>query len=202
MIYRNYGNFLYGVRYGAKLALPMQNWPQKGLSTPTPPIFTSSMLLLRADATELLPWMTLRLGWGCISSGEGPSSGLQGNSKVGRSTWFLVVNLSFIHELLLQKENIRFAPKLERNGQIMVKIVLYGGHRLVRSDTVILADRILDHTVRSNYGQYRNYVPNPTLWRKCTHLVFYMFYDRLSYLGLVITIYLHRVWPYEWGFSC
>ena len=29
---------------------------------------------------------TLRLGWGCISSGEGPSDGLHGHSKVGRST--------------------------------------------------------------------------------------------------------------------
>jgi len=29
----------------------------------------------------MLPWMTLRLGWGCISSGEGPSSGLHGNLK-------------------------------------------------------------------------------------------------------------------------
>jgi len=29
----------------------------------------------------MLPWTTLGLGWGCISSGEGPSSGLHGNSK-------------------------------------------------------------------------------------------------------------------------
>ena len=53
MIYRNYGNFLYGVRYGAKLALPVQLWRQNGLSAPTPPISTSRMLLLRADATYI-----------------------------------------------------------------------------------------------------------------------------------------------------
>jgi len=29
----------------------------------------------------MLPWTTLRLGWGCISSGEEPNSGLHGNSK-------------------------------------------------------------------------------------------------------------------------
>ena len=37
--YRNYGNLLCGVRYGAKLALSVQKRPQKGLSTPEPPIF-------------------------------------------------------------------------------------------------------------------------------------------------------------------
>jgi len=52
---RNYGNLLYGVRYGIKLALPVQIWPQKGLSTPTPPISTTSMLRLRADATQCFP---------------------------------------------------------------------------------------------------------------------------------------------------
>ena len=106
-LYRNYGKIRYGVRYGAKLALPVQKWPQKGLSAPntshfrspvcsshvltphnasmndpeagsglhqlggwhcqcifglrkasprqTPPISTSSMLLLRADATQCFP---------------------------------------------------------------------------------------------------------------------------------------------------
>jgi hypothetical protein len=65
---------------------------------------------------------------------------------------FLVVNLCFITNL----ENNSFGLKLEANGLIMVKIVLYGGHHLVRSDTVILADRNLDRTVRGNYGPYPN----------------------------------------------
>ena len=33
-------------------------------------------------------------------------------------------------------------------------------HRLVRSDTVILADRNLDRTVQGNYSRYCNYSPN------------------------------------------
>ena len=38
-LYRNYGKIRYGVRYGAKLALPVQKWPQNGLFAPKPPIF-------------------------------------------------------------------------------------------------------------------------------------------------------------------
>jgi len=44
-----------------------------------------------------------------------------------------------------------------------VPIVLYGGHRLVQSGTVILADRILDRTVRGNYGRYRNFGPKSNI---------------------------------------
>ena len=33
------GNLRYGVRYGAKQALPVQKWPRNGLSAPKPPIF-------------------------------------------------------------------------------------------------------------------------------------------------------------------
>jgi len=63
----------------------------------------------------------------------------------------------------LQKENHCFGLKLEPNGQITVKIVLYGGHHLVRSDTVFLADRNLDRTVRGIYGRYRNYGPKSNI---------------------------------------
>jgi len=52
----NYSKSLYGVRYSAKLALPVQSWTQKGhFSAPTPPISTSSMLLSRVDATQCFP---------------------------------------------------------------------------------------------------------------------------------------------------
>jgi hypothetical protein len=37
--HRIYGKIRYGERYGAKLALPVQIWPQNGLSAPKPPIF-------------------------------------------------------------------------------------------------------------------------------------------------------------------
>ena len=36
--HRIYGKIRYGERYGAKLALPVQKWPQNGLSAPKPPI--------------------------------------------------------------------------------------------------------------------------------------------------------------------
>ena len=45
----------YGVRYDAKLALPVQKWPQRGLFAPTTPISTSSILLSRLDATQCFP---------------------------------------------------------------------------------------------------------------------------------------------------
>jgi len=161
----------------------------------------------------MLFWTTLRLGWGCISSGAGTASAISASEwplcpkhlpfpppacstdvltphnaslndpeaglglhllgewvqqwlawklKVGRSNWFLIIHL-FIN-------NYCFGPKLEPNGQIMVKIVRYGGTVLVRSDTVVLADRNLDRTVRSNYGRYHNYGTKSNITRKCTDL--------------------------------
>ena len=48
-----------------------------------------------------------------------------------------------------------FWAEIEPNGQITVRI--QGGNRLVQPDTVYLANRNLDRTVRGNYGRYRNY---------------------------------------------
>ena len=55
VVYRLDDRLRYRVRYGAKLTLPVQKWPQKGLTTPTPPISTSSMPPLCADATQCFP---------------------------------------------------------------------------------------------------------------------------------------------------
>jgi hypothetical protein len=55
LYYRLNGTIRYGVRYGAKLALPVQKWPQKGLSSPTLPISKSSILLSRVEATQCFP---------------------------------------------------------------------------------------------------------------------------------------------------
>ena len=54
----------------------------------------------------MLPWTTLRLGWRCISLGEGPRGVLHGNSKSDAvlDSWFII-----IHEQLLQKENNSWA---------------------------------------------------------------------------------------------
>ena len=53
--YRLDGKIRYGVRYGAKLALPVQFWPLNGLSAPTPPISTFGILLSCVDATQCFP---------------------------------------------------------------------------------------------------------------------------------------------------
>jgi hypothetical protein len=55
VFYRLDGKVRYGVQYGAKLALPVQFWPQNGLSAPTPPNSTSRMLLSCVDATQYFP---------------------------------------------------------------------------------------------------------------------------------------------------
>jgi hypothetical protein len=46
-------------------------------------------------------------------------------------------------------------------------------HRLVQSDTVILADRNLDRTVRGNHGRYRNYSPKSNFTLKYTGLALF-----------------------------
>jgi len=110
----------------------------------------------------MLPWTTLRLDWGCISSGEGPSSGLHGNSNSGAvlDSW-LIICVLFVNNCC-KKKNF----DLGRNWS---QLPIYGQnrtvrwHRLVRSDTIVLADCNLDRTVRGFT------VRNPTL-RKCTGL--------------------------------
>ena len=66
-----------GVRYGAMLALPVWKWPLHRVeSTPKPLIFAPQCAPPMCWCHTLLLWTTLRLGWACISSGEGPSSGV------------------------------------------------------------------------------------------------------------------------------
>jgi len=67
------GKIRYCVRYGAKLALPVQFWPQNGLSAPTPPISTSRMLLSCVDAIQYFPGRPW--GWAGAASarGKGPA---------------------------------------------------------------------------------------------------------------------------------
>jgi len=86
----------------------------------------------------MLPWTTLRLGWGCISSGEGPSSGLHGNSKsdIVNDPWIINSVLSWTIakrqlEQLLQKEKNCLGrswsqtAKLRATSYCTVTIVLY-----------------------------------------------------------------------------
>jgi hypothetical protein len=74
VIYRNYSNILYGVRYGGKLALPVKKWPQEGLSTPKPPIFAPQCGPLMCWRHTMLPWTTR----GCVKAasarGKGPAA--------------------------------------------------------------------------------------------------------------------------------
>ena len=77
-------------------------------------------------------------------------------------TQYLIPGYKFMLNFINNINNC-FGLKLEPNGQFMVKIVLYGGIVLVRSDTVIVADRNLDRTVRDNYGRYRDYGPKSNI---------------------------------------
>jgi hypothetical protein len=88
VFYRNYSK----IRYGAKLALPVQKWPQKGLSTPNFPIFAPQCAPFMCWRHTMLPRTTLRLGWGCSSLGKGPSSGLHGNlnSDAVLDSWSII----------------------------------------------------------------------------------------------------------------
>jgi hypothetical protein len=128
----NYGKIRYGVRNGAMLALPVHLWPQKGLSTPKPPIFAPQCAPPMCWHHTMLPWTTLRLGWGCISSGEGPSSGLLGNSKLDAvlDFWLLIYVLFILNGC--KKKCLKIGVKRPNYGQI----VQVRWHYTVLSDTV------------------------------------------------------------------
>jgi len=144
LIYRLDGRLRYGVRYGAKLALPVQKWPQNGLSGPTPPIFTSSMLLLCADATQCLN--DLEAGLGLYSSGEGPGSGLHGNSKSDAVLHSCsIICVVFINNCCIKKRNVMGrnwsqTAKLRSKSYCTVAPSLYGLDRTFqtyRTSTVL-----------------------------------------------------------------
>jgi len=68
---------------------------RKAFPPQTPPISTSSMLLLRADATQCFPERSW--GWvGAASARRRAQRWLAWTLKVGRSAWFLFNNLCFI----------------------------------------------------------------------------------------------------------
>jgi hypothetical protein len=75
--------------FGLRMASPPQNLP----------FSLCGVLLPCANATQhtMLPWTNLMLGWGCISLGKGPSSGLHGNSKSDAvlESWLIICD-SFI----------------------------------------------------------------------------------------------------------
>ena len=86
------------------LALPVQSWPQKGLSAPNTSHFHLQHAPLMCWRHTMLSWTT----WGWVGAasaqGKGPAVACTRKLKVGCSTWFLVDNLCFIHKQLLQKE--------------------------------------------------------------------------------------------------
>ena len=73
VLYRLDGKLRYGVRYGAKLALPVQTWPQNGLSAPNLPISLPGVLLPCADATQC--FYERPRGWveAALARGKGPA---------------------------------------------------------------------------------------------------------------------------------
>jgi len=123
----------FGAASARGLALPVQSWPQKGLSAPNTSHFHLQHAPLMCWRHTMLPWTTLRLGRGCISSGEGPSTGLHGNSKLDAvlDSWLLICVL-FINNC--------FGLKLSQTAKLQSYC-----------------------TVRGNYGLYRNYGPKPNI---------------------------------------
>jgi len=55
VFYRYYGNLLYGVWYGAKLTLPVQNGLRKASPPQNLPFLLPGVLLPCADATQCFP---------------------------------------------------------------------------------------------------------------------------------------------------
>ena len=97
----------------------------------------------------MLPWTTLRLGWGCISSGEGPSCGFHGNSKSDAilDSW-LAISVLFMNNCCKKKiivlgRNWSQKAKLHQNCTLRwppscaVKTVLVNSTVLVQYGTVL-----------------------------------------------------------------
>ena len=105
--------------FGLRMAYPPQHLP-----FPTPAC--SSHVLTPHNASLDDPGAGLRLH----QLGEGPSSGLHGNSKSDT----VLDSCSIICGLFINNCCTKncYGSKLEPNGQITVKIVLYGGTVLVR----------------------------------------------------------------------
>jgi hypothetical protein len=111
----------------------------------------------------MLPWTTLRLDWGCISSGEGPSSGLHGNSKSNALlvSWcyFVFISNSCKKKRSVLGPNWRQTAKLRCLG-VRCTVAQWHGvrwHRTVRSDTVNLNWPYLHHIVWHTTVRYRDY---------------------------------------------
>ena len=134
------GKLRYCVWYGAKLALPVQKWPQNGLSAPKPPIFAPQCASPMCWRHTMLPWMTLGLGWGCISSGKGPSSGLRGNSKSDAGLDSLsIICVSFTYNCCTKKRNVlsrnwRQTTKVQSKLSCTVAPSLYGWDRTFQTE--------------------------------------------------------------------
>jgi hypothetical protein len=87
---------------------------RKALPPRTPPISTSSMLLLCADATQCFP----ERPWGWVGSASPRGMAQQWLAwklKVGRSTWFLVDNMCFIHKQSCKKKKFALGRNWSQN---------------------------------------------------------------------------------------
>jgi len=137
---------------GLRKASPPQHFP-----FPPPAWFSYVLTLHNASLNDP------EAGLGLHQLGGGAQQRLAWKLKVGRNTWFLVDKLCFIHKQLSQKEKKLFWAKIgaKRPNYSQNRIVRW--HRLVRSDTVILADRNLDRTLWGNYGGYRNHGPKSNI---------------------------------------
>jgi len=83
------------------LALPVQSWPQKGLSAPNTSHFHLQHAPLVCWRHTMLSRTTRRLGRGASAWQKGPAVAC-GKLKVGRSTWFLIVNLYYSKAIVVK----------------------------------------------------------------------------------------------------
>jgi len=122
------------------LALSVQFWPQKGLSTPNTSHFHLQHAPLMSWRHTMLPWTTLGLGWGCISSGEGPSNGLHGNSKSDAVLYSCsIICVLFINYCCTKKRNVMGqhwsqTAKLRSKLYCTVALSLYSWDRTFQTD--------------------------------------------------------------------
>jgi len=117
---------------GTASAKMASEWPLR----PTTSHFRSPVCSSQCWRHTMLPWTTLRLGWGCVTSGEGPSSGLHGNSKSDAvlDALLKICVLSWQKKTFVLGRNWRQTAKLRSKSYCMVGPSLYGWDRTFQTD--------------------------------------------------------------------
>jgi hypothetical protein len=94
----------YGTVYGTVPSWPCQC--KNSLTMASPPQTSHFRSSVSSSHDTLLLWTTLRLGWGCISSGEGPSSGLHGTQNRTQYLNPATICVLFMNNCCIKKMNV------------------------------------------------------------------------------------------------